>query len=203
MRDHIIFAIVLFAALALLMACGEGGGADTEGPSLALTAEACETSECHDRVSATIQALRPTPIPVDPRMREILLENSAVEELVAGGLEREDYWLIIDMFSSPANGDDGGMAVIVFAEPVSFSGEAPTASQPCKGHGDEGRIDPDDACLLEPREYGTRQLSFADIRVVHTQVDTGRGSVVRLFPGDPSSEIVEDMIEWAEETQYD
>ena len=120
MRDHIVFAIVLFATLVLLMACEEGGGADTEGPSLALTAEACETSECHDRVSATIQALRPTPIPVDPRMREILLENSAVEEMVAGGVEREDYWLNIDMFSSPANGDEGGMAVIVFAEPVSF-----------------------------------------------------------------------------------
>ncbi len=66
----------------------------------------------------------------------------------------------------------------------------------------EGDVDPNDPCLKEPREYGTRETTFEDVRVVHTQVDTGRGEVVRLFPDDSPDEIVEDMIAWAEETQY-
>ncbi len=194
MRHPLTLLLPLFALL-FLIACQE---ADRDNsPPLAQTYESCETTACRERVQATVEAT------LDPPMRQILVENPAIKSIIGDGREREDYWLIIDPFMRPANGDQGGMVIVIFAEPVSFAGEGPTASQPCKGHfGLDERVDPDDPCLQEPREYGTQELTFAGIQVVHTQVDTGRGEVVRLFADDSSPDIVEDMIRWAEQTQY-
>lgn len=201
-----ILGIVLLWLLTLA-GCGEGGGENVVHPieqTIVACAQAPDPEACVAAANATLSASRPTSPPPDPAVRELLIANDVVRQLLGDGEEREDFWLIIDAIPAGSpHGDVGGMAVIVFGEPVSYAGLVPTRSDPCSGHyGLDERVDPDDPCLDEPREYGAREVEFTDVRVVHTQVDTGRGGVVWLFPDDTPDHIVEDMIRWAEETQY-
>lgn len=189
-----------------LAACGQGDQRNVASP-LEQTVVACEAQPnpevCVDAVNTALSASRPTEPPPPPAVRDVLFRNDVVHRLIGAGAERVDFWLIIDTIppGSP-HGDVGAMAIIVFKEPVSYSGTVPDRSGPCDGHGVEGHVDPDDPCLDQPREYGTREISFIDVRVVHTQVDTGRGGVVWFSPDDADDSIVKDMIRWAEETQY-
>ncbi len=132
MRRHLHTLLVILAPLAFLAAVAcTAAGDDGSGIPIEQTAVACGTEPdpqaCLDRANATLQASRPTPPPPDPRIKEVLLENTVVNTLIGDGVERQDFWLIINQFSKPAHGDQGGMVIIMFAEPVSYSGNVPTA----------------------------------------------------------------------------
>jgi hypothetical protein len=200
-----IALLTFFLAAAFSAGCGAGSRRDGIVPyeeTFVACEEASNPQSCQEAASATYTAQRPTEIPPDPAVKQVFLRNSVVRQLIGDGVEREDYWLIIDSLGAdPGHGDEGGMVVAAFRLPVSYSGPGPTRTSPCRAGADE-RVDRDDPCRDEPREYGTTQYDFHDVRVVHFQVDTGRGDVVWMFPDDTPDDIVEDMIRWAEENKY-
>lgn len=135
-----------------------------------------------------------------PSMREVIFADENLRGIIGSRVEGQDYWLNIQQFASWGP-DGGGMATIAFARPVSFSGEVLTGSQPCRGHGNEGDVDPDDPCLDEAREYSNLSLAFSDMRVIHMEVDLQRGELVALFPDDSPPHIVDEMIAYFQSVQ--
>jgi hypothetical protein len=155
-------------------------------------------------VHVDARGARPTPVPVDPaaaaerdaRVREILLESKVGRALLAGREEGRDYWVIdISHFWLLLHGERAARVTIAFAEPVSYEGEIPTASDPCRGT--RGEYDPDDPCHDERWEYGTEYAAFSDMREFHFTVEVDRGELIGVFAMDTPADIVDDMIEWA------
>jgi hypothetical protein len=136
-------------------------------------------------------------------VREILFENTVIQAIAAGRQIGRDFWIVdVAHFTRPVYGTWESAVAMVFAEPVSYQGELPTASEPCEGHyGPDEQVDEDDPCLDEPREYGTEFASLSG-RVIHAWVDVIRGEVVYFFaPDDTPPDVLEDMIDDARQEQ--
>lgn len=156
-------------------------------------------------VQVDSKGARPTPVPTaetadrDVRAREVLLESEVGKALLAGREEGRDYWLSITQLTQLLHGQRAARIQIVFAEPVFYAGEIATASDQCQGT--RGEFDPDDPCHDEPWVYGTRYVTFADVRDIHGTVEVDSGRVVNIFAMDTPPDIVDDMIEYFKSRQ--
>lgn len=127
----------------------------------------------------------PTPSPEKiAQIREILFENEAVKGILAGRHEGRDYWMRIDPMYERENVEKKGepniaQVLMWFDPPVSWEGEVPTRSDPCKGHyDDEGwLVDKNDSCIYEPREYGSSHAKFDSTHGITAAIDLRRGQV--------------------------
>jgi hypothetical protein len=130
----------------------------------------------------------PTPSPEqDAAVREILFENDAINAMLAGRELGGNYWMQISYvyeYLGVRNYGEKPIAMVnlYFDPPLSYAGEVPAiVEDPCSGHGVEGYLDPDDPCIDQPKEYGTRYLTFTDQIGIVAQVDFRRGEVVDIF----------------------
>jgi len=179
---------LLGVAAVAVVRCFPEGGSDRTGPPVD-----CDVSEpeCVERIDAALRAEFP-----DAKVKEILFENEPIKAMAAGRELGTDYWLSISPHG-PLHGQRVARVNVVFAEPVSYSGEILWASDPCQGHtGEDERLDPDDPCLDEPREYGTRYVIFPNVRDVYATVELGRRDVIEVFTMDTPPDILEDTIRY-------
>jgi hypothetical protein len=151
---------------------------------------------------------KPTPVPLEPaerakrdaRVREILLDSEIGQALFAGREERRDYWVVDIAHIEPlVHGQRSAMVTIAFTEPVSYEGEIPTVSDPCRGT--RGDYVPDDPCHDAPWVYGTQLATFSDVRDFHFRIETDRGELIEVFSAGSSAEIVDDMIKQAKSAE--
>jgi len=127
----------------------------------------------------------PTPSPEKiAQIREILFENEAVKGILAGRHEGRDYWMRIDPMYERENVEKKGepniaQVLMWFDPPVSWEGEVPTRSDPCKGHYDDDGylVNKNDPCIHEPREYGTSHEKFDSTHGITAAIDLRRGQV--------------------------
>lgn len=156
--------------------------------------------DCIDLINAAIAAGRPTPLPVLPVLPiyvEILFRDDAISAMVGDGVRDQDYWLRLTPATNPGHGDRPGEAAsveLVFEKPVSWTGIVNTASQPCRGHGNEGHLEPNDPCLSIERVFGTVFRSYTDVRVISGTVYVRQELVANVFGSSPSPEIIEGSI---------
>jgi hypothetical protein len=147
---------------------------------------------------------KPTPVPLEPaeraerdaRVSEILLESEFGRALFAGREERRDYWVVDIAHIEPlVHGEREAMVTIAFEEPVSYEGEIPTISDPCRGT--RGDYVPDDPCHDAPWIYGTEYATFSSAQDFHFRIEIDRGELIEVFSAGSSPDIVDDMIEQA------
>ncbi len=182
---------LLLASMALSTACGAGTASPTSQASASVPPQtpmpaytACSPGD----PGCAPPAVR-TPEALDPAVLSILGRDEFVRAIVGSSELWKDYWL------NPSPGAYGTTAVdIVLARPVSFSGTVPSQSQPCKGHGNEGRIDPADPCLQVTPVDGTTYTEFHDQRWIQVFVDVRRGSVVQVFAPGVTDQSVDELI---------
>lgn len=163
----------------------------SDGPAVVPAGvEACDISEpgCLER--------QPDPPPrhTDQRITDLLAREEIPRTFLADLAEGTDYWTNFTIFE-PSHGDNVAMIELVFARPVSFEGDVPSASAPCDGVGDEGDVPEDHPCLEAPREYSERTIAFSG-RVIHLQVDLDRGEVINVSPLVFPDEVIDEMIEY-------
>jgi hypothetical protein len=163
--------------------------------ALAVSAAVWGISNLPASTPPTVPGSSFTPYPTESpekvaQIRDILFANEAVKGILAGRNEGRDYWMRIDMIFEHADVENTGEPPIAavqmyFEPPVSWEGEVPTWSDPCKGHYDDDGwlLDKNDPCLNEPRQYGTRQYQLNNANTVHTFVDLRVEQVVRLLGG--------------------
>lgn len=135
------------------------------------------------------------PTPAAPErvaeLTRILCGDATVKAVVAGRELGRDYWIGISYVYEHADVPNSGekpiaMVHFFFDPPVSYRGEvAAIVADPCRGHGVEGRLDPNDPCVDEPKEYGSEYREFVDAQQVTAEVDFRRGEVVEVFQGPP------------------
>lgn len=142
----------------------------------------------------------PTPSPErDVKVKEILSGTEAIKAMLAGREEGRDYWIRISYvyeYMEAANTGDKPIAMvhIYFDPPVSYTGDVPLMSDPCSGRrGPDERLDPDDPCMSQPKEYGSSYRSFTDAQGIVAQVDLPRGEVVEVFQAPVAVEEMEDI----------
>lgn len=199
---HAVSLVVLIVAVAAFN-CSEPSQDElraTAESAKFLTLESCSVDEerCRDVLHATIEAGRSTPVPIDPRTREIFFEDPTIRSITAGRVEGRDYWVRLGATGNPGHGDRPGelaAAEIVFTEPVSWDGMVSTASQPCAGKGDEGRVPTEHPCQLVEREFGQEFRSYVEVRELHGAVFLRQQLVANLFGSTPNPSILESMIE--------
>jgi len=175
-------------------AVAAGGCFSVEDPDRTGLPVDCDTSdpECVKQIDAAAQAEFP-----DAKVKEILFENEPIKAIAAGRELGSDYWLSITHVWRPLHGQRVARVNVVFAEPVSYSGAILWASDPCQGHtGEDERLDPDDPCLDELREYGTRYVIFPNVRDVYATVELGRSDVIEVFTMDTPPDVLEDTIRY-------
>lgn len=138
---------------------------------------------CRDLVQQVLEELnrRPTPRPVDPKAKEVLLGDPAIQAMIGEGREGEDYWLRLSPKRSPWMGGEGANADIVFAKPVSYEGEVWVTSNPCAGQSDEGYVDPEQPCYSEAPEYRKEHWVITNTRVIQARVDISPGVVTGIM----------------------
>jgi hypothetical protein len=151
---------------------------------------------------------KPTPVPLEPaeraerdaRVREILLESEVGKALFGGREERRDYWVVdIAHFEPLVHGERSAGVTIAFAEPVSYEGEMPTVSDPCRGT--RGDYVPDDPCHDAPWVYGKENATFSNARDFHFRIEIDRGELIEVFSAGTSDDIVDDMIRQAKNAE--
>ncbi len=157
---------------------------------------ACDFKDpaCLPYLRGVLEANRPTPRRLDPRVKALLLADSAIQAMVAGRKEGIDYWMDLNPIANGAHGDEGAGVSIMFAKPVSYDGVVNIASDPCSGHGQEGGIDPNDPCLKEPRQFGSKQASVVNARIILAQVDVKKGEVFNIYHDELPPAVVDEMI---------
>ncbi len=160
--------------------------------------------ECAELINERIRASLPTPPPAEVKAEvlEILFSNEVIKMMLAGRELGRDYWFSMSYFEDPRRGDRGAMFVIALAEPTSYEGEVPTASDPCNGHygGNEG-VPEGDPCLDEPWGYGTTYAAYVGVNTIHARVEMGRGEVVEIGAGTTPPDDLADMIAYFKRTQ--
>jgi hypothetical protein len=118
-------------------------------------------------------------------VERVLFANEAIQAMTAG----HEIWRGLQVAISPMTDTRRGVTHMVdlyLTPPLSYEGEVPTMSDPCKGHfGPDERLDPDDPCHNEQREYGMEKVSWHGVGIVHVAIDIDRGEVVRIFPSAP------------------
>lgn len=134
----------------------------------------------------------PTPEALDPAVLSVLERDDFVRSLVGDGELWKDYWLNESRGTYLGNNFDA--IDILLARPVSFSGMLPARSQPCKGHSNEGSIDPADPCLQVTPADTTTYVEFHDQRWIQVFVDVPRGRIVEVFAPGLLDQSVDDMI---------
>lgn len=146
----------------------------------------------------TVAAIgRPTPIPDDPRARDVVFQDQTLQPLLTGQ-EGVDYWIQIDTYDRLIHGSEGAAMTIVFAEPTSFEGSVLRGTDPCSGQRNDGYLAPDNPCLDEEREFETIDVSFKDIRVLYGGINPELGFVLNLFTMDLSQHSLDLAIEQIE-----
>jgi hypothetical protein len=177
--------VSLLLVLGGVTACRNGGPGPSQSPEAEVTAVGrIVAPRSHAEMVSEI--------------RGILLSDAAIQQMTAARVNGTDYWINVSVFTAPTNGDDGGMADILFAAPTSFEGQVPIASDPCSGRGEF--VKASDPCLQERRTYATAFQRISDVTLIHTQVDVARQQVVRLFPGGtPPANMIPIFINQAEE----
>ena len=134
----------------------------------------------------------------DLAVKQLLSQNDAVEAILAGREEGRDYWIRIDYVYEYMEARNTGekpiaMVNIYFDPPVSFAGNVPTASDPCKGHrGADERLDPNDPCINEAPTYSTVHREFKESRGIVAKIDLRLGEVVDVFELGPAPYEIED-----------
>jgi hypothetical protein len=131
-------------------------------------------------------------------VKQLLSQDDVVKAILAGREEGRDYWIRIDYVYEYREARNTGekpiaMVNIYFDPPVSFAGDVPTKSDPCKGHrkGDE-RLAPDDPCMKETPKYSKIHREFTGAQAIVAQVDLRREEVVDIFQGAPVPSEIED-----------
>ena len=120
-------------------------------------------------------------------LTSILCGDPTVKAILAGRKLGSDYWIGISYVYEHADVGNKGeepfaMVDFFFDPPVSYAGEvAAIVADPCRGHGVEGRLDPNDPCVDEPKEYGSEYREFIDAQHVTAEIDFRRGEVVEVF----------------------
>ena len=201
-------AVTLLAAMvvaALVIATGCSAGQESEPPDPFENID-CDPGqpECAELINAAIRASRPTPPPaeVEAEVKEILFDNEVIKAMVADRQLGRDYWISMSYLRNPEHGVQGAMVMLVLAEPTSYEGEVPTASDPCDGHyGGDEEVPPSDPCLDQPREYGTTHVAYAGVNTIHTQVDLGRGEVVKIGAATTPPDELAEMIAYFKSRQ--
>ena len=186
--------VPLLGIAAVAAGAAVGGCFSVEDPDRTGLPVDCDTSdpECVKQIDAAAQAEFP-----DAKVKEILFENEPIKAIAAGRELGSDYWLSITHVWRPLHGQRVARVNVVFAEPVSYSGAILWASDPCQGHtGEDERLDPDDPCLDELREYGTRYVIFPNVRDVYATVELGRSDVIEVFTMDTPPDVLEDTIRY-------
>ncbi|MGQ9571815.1 MAG: hypothetical protein ACUVV3_01285 [Dehalococcoidia bacterium] len=124
----------------------------------------------------------------DAEVRDILSGDETIKALLAGRTEGRDYWIRISYvyeYMEAANTGEKPIAMvnIYFDPPLSYAGEVPViASDPCKGRrGADERLDPDDPCMREPKEYSSDYRTFTDAQGIVARVELPRRQVVDVF----------------------
>jgi hypothetical protein len=176
----------LLACLCLLLtACGEGEniGAPGNTPPPPFPSSTPAPTESSER---------------DPIVRSILTQNEVVQAMLTGRQEGRDYWLRIDYVDryreAPTEGDKPiAMINIYFDPPISYSGEVPTESDPCRGHYNDDDLDPNDPCMKQTPEYGTAHREFIEAACVTAQVELRRMEVVELFQSSVTPDEMQDI----------
>ncbi|MGA2285287.1 MAG: hypothetical protein ABSG55_03330 [Dehalococcoidia bacterium] len=132
----------------------------------------------------------PEPTPTtDPRVMELARANDAVGTMLTGRTEGSDYWIRIDYVdrwrTSVKGSNPVAMVVIYLDPPVSYSGDVPTESDPCRGHYDDDGylLDPNDACTSQTSTVSMTHRDFLKAGVVTVEVDLRRDKVVQVFQG--------------------
>ena len=192
-RLALLARIVPLLGIAALAAPAVVGCLPEEGSDRTGLPVDCDTSdpECVKQIDAALGAQ------YDAKVKEILFENEPIKAIAAGRELGSDYWLSITHVWRPLHGQRVARVNVVFADPVSYSGEILWASDPCQGHtGEDERLDPDDPCLDEPREYGTRYVIFPNVRDVYATVELGRRDVIEVFTMDTPPDVLEDTIRY-------
>jgi hypothetical protein len=149
---------------------------------------------------ALLTTPEPTPSPEQvARMGQILYGNETIKAMLAGREDGRDYWIRVSYVYEHRGIRNYGekpiaMVHIYFDPPLSFAGEVPVITKdPCRGHGDEGYLDPNDPCVDEPKEYGTEYQTFTGVQGVVAQVDLPRGEVVQIFAAPVTPEELTDI----------
>jgi len=130
---------------------------------------------------------------------EIVLQEKAIEGMLADREEGRDYWIRIGYVyehREAANTGEKPIAMVhmYFDPPISYEGEFPVIlSDPCSGRrGADERLDPDDPCMNEPKEYGRVHGGPVDAQSIVLTVDLRRGEVVGVFQAPVTVEEIED-----------
>jgi hypothetical protein len=178
MRLAFLVGALLSIGGILQAACGSASQSDANAFPTITTLAACYASEpdCQTR-SASYE---PTPEPPDYDALRVALADPAIGEMIGTRRPGVDYWL--NFTASPLNQRNEQITaiVIVFATPRPWSGVIPQWSNPCRGGGAEGRTDPEDPCLAQPRSYSARAAKVEDLSIVHMFVDLERQAVVHV-----------------------
>ena len=151
-----------------------------------------------------------TPVPPDPaelaekdaKVMAIVHQDKAIKAMLAGREEGRDYWIQIGYVyehREAANTGEKPIAMVhfFFDPPISSEGDFPViVSDPCSGRrGPDERLDPDDPCMNEPKEYGRVHGGPVDAQHVTAQVDLRRGEVVEVFQSPVAPATIEDIKE--------
>jgi hypothetical protein len=154
--------------------------------------------------SKPVQPSSPTATPdsreKDAKVMAIVLQNKTIEGMLAGRVEGRDYWIRIGYTFEHAESvstEENPIAMVhfYFDPPVSYAGEFPViVSDPCSGHyGEDERLDPDDPCMKEPKEYGSALGALVDAQGIVAQVDLRRGELVEVFQPPVAVEEMQDI----------
>jgi len=171
---------------------------------IAAVAAAAATVGCFadEASNSSVETIEPTTFPpaTDARVKEILFEDGAIKAMLAGREEGRNYWIRISYVYEHMEAANTGekpiaMVHIYFDPPASYAGEVPViVSDPCSGHrGPDGRLDPDDPCMSQPKEYESRYRAFTDAQGIVAQVDLRRGGIVEVFQAPVAVEEMEDI----------
>ncbi len=191
-----LLLIVITGAL-LAAACGGGGDAapelldplspDNLDDFLKNPSAYCDPSEpaCEALIDDALRRVQSTPVPLDPQVEEIFRSDAAIQAIVGDGVRNQEYWVRFKPFGEVGHGDGPGEVVgleLILAEPVSLTSQVVEASDPCKGQGEEGYIDPAHSCLTQEREFTKTDRTFTNARFFLGQIYLRQGQVANLTP---------------------
>ena len=155
----------------------------------------CDESnpDCQSLIAAARNEVRPTPLPDDPRVRDVFLANDLIETLTSAGQEGLDYWIKVDGWRELEHGTAGATAFIFFEDPVSFEADVSYSISPCAPHSREGYVPRDHPCKDDSYKFEMQHRAFDDVYQLRANIDPNSGLVFDIIESRFDAETIQRM----------